>query len=152
MKKRSQRLQIIVDLKARKEKQYLEQLGIEQVKQNQKKVQLDNFKAYQLDYAKRHAHIMRAGVSVMELLEFRVFMDKMTKAIIGEEVVLQNIELSINQLRKEWEMSHIHTKKIKQIQESSVVIERKAADKKEQLEMDERSATMAARLAASRNL
>lgn len=149
MKKRSQRLQVIVDLKASQEKKYLEKLGIEQMKQRQKEQQLDNFKAYQKDYAKRHAHIMRAGVSVMQLLEFRVFMDKMNKAIDGEEQVLKNIESSINQLRKDWEASHIHTKKIKQIQKESLLVERRLDEKKEQMEMDERSSTMAARYAVN---
>lgn len=138
--KRSQRLQVIVDLKSNQEKKQLEVLGIQQVKKQQKETQLNHLKAYRQDYLQKNEQRIKTGVSVVQLMEFRAFIEKIDKAIEGEELALNAISKELQRLRKIWEEAHLYTKNIQKVQKNAQVNEQKQVDKKEQLEMDEHAA------------
>jgi len=137
--KKSQRLQVIIDLKAREEQRYLEVLGIEQEKKNQKEQQLNNLKMYRQDYLNKNAEKLKQGLSVFQLQEFNAFIGKMDQAIEGEKISFEKIDEQVQLLRSEWEKAHLHTKNIEKIQLKAKMIEQKELDKKEQNEMDDRS-------------
>ncbi len=137
--KRSQRLQVIVDLKANQEKKYLDALGVAQNNKQQKELQLKNLKDYQQDYLQKNEQTLKKGVSVVRLMEFRAFMEKMDKAVVSEEQLLVNIEQEIASLRKNWELAHMITKNMQKVQTSARTSELKEVEKKEQLEQDERA-------------
>ncbi|NOQ15474.1 MAG: flagellar export protein FliJ [Methyloprofundus sp.] len=137
--RRSQRLQVIVDLKANQEKKYLDALGVAQNNKQQKELQLKNLKDYQQDYLQKNEQTLKKGVSVVRLMEFRAFMEKMDKAVVGEEQLLVNIEQEIASLRKNWELAHVTTKNMQKVQNSARMSELKEVEKKEQLEQDERA-------------
>ncbi len=137
--KKSQRLQVLVDLKSNQEKKYLDALGMAQSKKQQKEAQLKNLKDYQQDYLQQHEQTLKKGLSVIKLMEFRAFMEKMDKAIAGEEQSLIHIAQEIADLRKNWEVAHITTKNMQKVQNNAHMHELKAAEKKEQLEQDERA-------------
>jgi len=136
--KKSQRLQVIIDLKENQEKQCLEALGAEQLKKQQKAEQLNNLQSYHQDYVDKNAVQLAKGLPVLRLLEFNAFLEKMDKAIEGEEQALGRIDQQVNLLRDRWEKAHLHTKNIQKIQLKAKHLEQKEQDKKEQLEMDER--------------
>jgi len=138
--KRSQRLQVIVDLKANKEKIQLEALAREQAKKAQKEAQLQNLKAYQQDYFQKNEIKMKKGISVLQMLEFREFIAKMDQAIDSEERGLQEINSTITRLKKEWETAHFSTQNMQKIQRKARKTETALVEKKEQLEMDEHAA------------
>ncbi|BCG64093.1 MAG: flagellar FliJ protein [Methyloprofundus sp.] len=137
--KRSQRLQVIVDLKADQEKKYLDALGVAQNNKQQKELQLKNLKDYRQDYLQKNEQTLKKGVSVVRLMEFRAFMEKMDKAVVSEEQLLVNIEQEITSLRKNWELAHMTTKNMQKVQNSARTSELKEVEKKEQLEQDERA-------------
>lgn len=138
--KKSQRLQVIVDLKAREEKKYLEALGLRQAQKQQKETQLNNLIKYRQDYLDKNAEHLKRGLPVLQLIEFKAFLDKMGKAIEGEKQALENIAKQANELRMQWEKAHLNTKNIGKIQLKAEVTEHKEIEKKEQLETDERAA------------
>jgi len=138
--KRSQRLQVIVDLKINQEKKYLEALGKQQNIKIQKETQLNSLKNYRQDYRDKNEHLIKSGVSVMQLMEFRAFMEKMDKAIEGEEVTLKSLDSELERLRKNWEEAHMYTQGMQKIQGNARINEQKQEEKTEQLEMDDRAA------------
>ncbi len=140
--KRSQRLQVIVDLKVNEEKKRLEALAQEQARKVQKEAQLQSLKAYQQDYFQKNNAQMKNGISVLQLLEFREFIAKMEQAIDGEERDLQEINSTIARLKKEWEAAHFYTQNIQKIQCKAKKTETALVEKKEQLEMDEHAARL----------
>jgi flagellar FliJ protein len=137
--KKSQRLQVIVDLKANQEKKSLDALGVAQSRKQQKEVQLKSLKEYRQDYLQKNGQVLKKGVSIVRLMEFRAFMEKMDKAVASEEQLLTSIEQEIASLRKNWEIAHITTKSMQKVQNSARTSEQKEAEKKEQLEQDERA-------------
>jgi len=137
--KKSQRLQLIIDLKENQEKKCLEALGAEQLKKQQKAEQLNNLQRYHQDYVDKNAVQLKKGLPVLRLLEFNAFLEKMDKAIEGEEQALDRLDDQVNVLRDRWEKAHLHTKNIQKIQLKAKHLEQKDQDKKEQLEMDDRA-------------
>lgn len=138
--KRSQRLQVIVDLKINQEKKYLDALGKQRNLKLQKETQLNSLKNYRQDYRDKNAKLIKNGISVMQLMEFRAFMEKMDKAIEGEERALKMLDSELERLRKNWEEAHMYTQGIQKIQGNARVSEQKQEEKKEQLAMDDRAA------------
>jgi len=137
--KKSQRLQVIIDLKENQEKLCLEALGAEQLKKQQKAEQLNNLQSYHQDYVDTNAAQLAKGLPVLRLLEFNAFLEKVDKAIEGEKQALDRVDQQVNVLRERWEKAHLHTKNIQKIQLKAKQLEEKELEKKEQLEMDERA-------------
>jgi len=130
----------MVDLKINQEKKYLEALGKQQNIKIQKETQLNSLKNYRQDYRDKNEHLIKSGVSVMQLMEFRAFMEKMDKAIEGEEVTLKSLDSELERLRKNWEEAHMYTQGMQKIQGNARINEQKQEEKTEQLEMDDRAA------------
>jgi len=138
--KRSQRLQLIVDLKVEQEKKHLETLGQQQNIRQQKVTQLNNLKEYRKDYLQKNEHLIKGGVSIMLLMEFRAFMEKMDTAISGEEASLKALDSELERLRNTWEKAHMYSEGIQKVQGKARNEEQTQADKIEQMEMDDRAA------------
>jgi len=137
--KKSQRIKTIVDIKATQEKNALEVLGAVQRKFLALQTQVEGLKNYRKEYQDRFDRLGSNGVNVAQLLEFRSFIDKLDKAIIGQEHVLSSIEAELKIKRKMWEELHHKTQSLQKVCDSALVIEMKQEAKREQLEQDERA-------------
>jgi flagellar FliJ protein len=140
--KKSQRLKTIVDLKTTQEKECLEAVGDAQRKMLALQTQVDHLKKYRKDYQDKFNQIGSAGANVGQLLEFRSFMDKLDKAIAGQEQALDQSKTELAMKRKLWENMHHRTKSLKKIHESAIKTELKQANKSEQMEQDERASRL----------
>lgn len=140
--KKSQRLKTIVDLKATQEKECLEAVGAAQRKMLALQTQVDHLKKYRKDYQDKFNQIGSAGANVGQLLEFRSFMDKLDKAIAGQEQTLDQSKTELAMKRKLWESMHHRTKSLKKIHESAIKTELKHDSRIEQMEQDERAARL----------
>jgi flagellar FliJ protein len=140
MTKKSQRIKTIADLKATEEKDALEALGSSQRKLSAMQVQLDNLKKYRQDYQDKFNQLGSGGTKAAQLLEFRSFMDKLDKAIIGQEHSLRECEKDLTIKRKIWEGTHHRTQSLQKVYNSALTAEIKRESKFEQLEQDERAA------------
>jgi flagellar FliJ protein len=79
------------------------------------------------------------GISVVQLLEFRSFMDKLDQAIAGQEHSLSECETDLMMKRKIWEGLHHRTQSLQKVCNSALAAEIKQEDKLEQLAQDERA-------------
>ena len=73
--KKSQRIKTIVEIKATQEKSALEALGASQRKLQATQTQVESLRKYRQEYQDRNTQLGRLGTSVVQLQEFRSFMD-----------------------------------------------------------------------------
>lgn len=137
--KKSQRIKTIVEIKATQEKSALEVLGAVQRKLQGMQAQVEGLRNYRKEYQDRFDQLGSRGVNIAQLLEFRSFIDKLDKAIIGQEQVLRSIETEVIAKRKIWEELHHKTQSLQKVCDSALVIEMKQEAKREQQEQDERA-------------
>ena len=138
MMKKSQRIKTIVEIKATQEKNTLEALGASQRKLLATQAQVENLRKYRQEYQDRFKQLGCVGISVVQLLEFRSFMDKLDKAIAGQEHALSECETDLMTKRKIWEGMHHRTQSLQKVCNSALAAEIKQEGKLEQLEQDER--------------
>lgn len=138
--KRSQRLKVIVDLNADKEKKALEELGQVQVKKQQSEIQLENLQQYQLEYLQTNKETSEKSISVIQLIEFRSFISKLDKAIEDQRQVVLDMGDEVILARKNWEIQHHKMKGMQKIRDSAIAEEVKIENKREQNEQDDRAA------------
>ncbi|MCF7966984.1 MAG: flagellar export protein FliJ [Methylobacter tundripaludum] len=137
--KKSQRIKTIVDIKATQEKNALEVLGALQRKLLTMQAQVQGLRNYRQEYQDRFDQMGVKGVNVAQLLEFRSFIEKLDKAIMGQEQVLISIEAEVMAKRKIWEELHHKTQSLQKVCDSALVVEMKQEAKREQQEQDERA-------------
>lgn len=137
--KKSQRIKTIVDIKANQEKSALEVLGAVQRKHQGMQAQVEGLRNYRREYQDRFDQLGVKGVNVAQLLEFRSFIDKLDKAIIGQEQMLDSIEAEVKAKRKIWEELHQKTQSLQKVCDSALKVEMKQEAKREQQEQDERA-------------
>jgi flagellar FliJ protein len=137
--KKSQRIKTIVEIKATQEKNALEMLGAVQRKLQGMQAQVEGLRNYRKEYQDRFDQLGSKGVNVAQLLEFRSFIDKLDKAIMGQEQALNLIEAEVTAKRKIWEELHHKTQSLQKVCDSALVVEMKQEAKREQQEQDERA-------------
>jgi len=137
--KKSQRIKTIVEIKATQEKNALEMLGAVQRKLQGMQAQVEGLRNYRKEYQDRFDQLGSKGVNVAQLLEFRSFIDKLDKAIMGQEQTLSSIEAEVKAKRNIWEELHHKTQSLQKVCDSALVVEMKQEAKREQQEQDERA-------------
>lgn len=150
MKKKSQRMQVIVDLNADNEKKALEALGKSLSKKQELQTQLDHLQQYQQEYKDKYQSISKLGVNIAQLLEFRSFISKLDQAIEEQKQAILKQENNVTLVRKNWEKQHQKTSSLQKVCDSALAEEVKLENKREQNEQDER-ATRSGRGNGTRN-
>jgi flagellar protein FliJ len=139
MMKRSQRIKTIVEINAAQEKSSLEALGACQRKLLATQAQVESLRKYRQEYQDKFKQLGSMGIGVVQLLEFRSFMDKLDKAIVGQEHALSECETDLMTKRKILEGLHNRTQSLQKVCNSALTAEIKHEGKLEQLEQDERA-------------
>jgi len=137
--KKSQRLKTVADIKASQAKIALEVWALAQRKHSEMRAQLDNLTAYRLEYQNNFNRLGGGGVKVAQLLEYRSFIEKLDKAIAGQQQTLAMLEVEMITKRKLWEGLHYRTQGLNKICDAALAVEIKQENKREQLEQDERA-------------
>lgn len=137
--KKSQRIKTIVEIKAAQEKNALEMLGAAQQKLLAMQAQIEGLRNYRQEYQNRFNQLGIDGVKIAQMLEFMSFIDKLDKAILGQEQTLRSIEAELMDKRKNWESLHLKTQSLQKVCDSALALEMKQEDKREQMEQDERA-------------
>lgn len=138
MMKKSQRIKTIVEIKAIQERNTLEALGASQRKLLAMQEQLESLRKYRQEYQHRFNQLGGAGINVGQMLEFRSFMDKLDKAIAGQEQAVSECETDLMTKRKIWEGLHHRTQSLQKVCNSALAAEMKQESRREQSEQDER--------------
>lgn len=137
--KRSQRLQVIIDLHAEQERQALEELGRSLRQQQDAQAQYEGLQQHRLDYQQKLHVAQGGGMNVGQLLEFRAFIDKLDKAIDAQRQVVAGKEQALLQAQRIWEERHRKTQSLQKVGDAAVVAELKIEFKREQAEQDARA-------------
>ena len=112
-----------------------------QKKQLQLQQQLDSLAKYRREYQEKFDAFCSGGARVGQLLEFRSFIDKLDKAIVGQERTLQQVEAELNSVRGQWVGLHNRTESLQKIRDNAAAAEMKQQDRQEQLEQDDRASS-----------
>ena len=140
--KKSQRIKTLVDLKAAQAKSALEALGVCQRKWSAMQTQIQGLHDYRKDYQNKLDALGADGANVAQLQEFKSFIEKLDKAILGQEQALRGIEQELDFKKKAWENLHYRTQGLQKVCDSAITVEAKQEDKREQLLQDEHAGRM----------
>ncbi len=138
--KKSERLSVIIELNAKNEKKALELFGQIQKQKHQAEMQLEHLQSYLQDYKDKYQLQLKMGLNVQQLMEFRAFIAKLDKAISEQQQNIIDLDKQLEKARSEWERQHHKTRSMQKVCDAAVREERKAEDKREQNEQDERAA------------
>ncbi|MDP3335136.1 MAG: flagellar FliJ family protein, partial [Methylococcaceae bacterium] len=86
--KKSERLKTVADIKASQANKAMETWGLAQRKYSDLLKQVDGLKVYRSEYQNNFNRLGGGGVKVAQLLEYRSFIEKLDKAILGQEQAL----------------------------------------------------------------
>jgi flagellar FliJ protein len=139
MMKKSQRIKTLVEIKTAQEKSTLEALGTAQRKLLAAQTQVESLRKYRQEYQDKFNKLGGGGAKVAQLLEFRSFMDKLDKAIAGQEQSLSECETDVITKKRIWEGLHHRTQSLQKVCNAALALEIKQEGKLEQLEQDERA-------------
>ena len=140
MVKKSERFTFIIDLAVRQEQDALQLMGASQQKLLAQQNQLEQLINYRLEKQASFIAQQAAGLSIMQFREMRAFADKLDQAIDAQKSTVANHEQDLARARTHWEQSHQRRKSLEKIRELAKVKEMKIEDKREQVELDTRSA------------
>ncbi len=133
------RLEIIIDLYRRQEKQALEALGASQRRYQEMMQKLSSLEQYRNEYEQRGLGQSEQAFSAHELMEFRVFLNKLDQAVNDQKQLIQQQNQKVEQDRRQWRLKHQKTESLLKLDEKSQIEAIKQIEKHEQLEQDNRS-------------
>ena len=139
MKKKSQRLKVIIELQLIQEQEALQALGRSQQKYQELLTQLQGLENYRLEYQANLVKKQALGMGVNQLLEFRAFADKLDKAIAGQKLSINAHEQELQRAQSCWEESRQRTKSLVKVSDLALAEELKIENRREQLEQDARA-------------
>lgn len=135
--KKSERIQVLVDLQSEQEKRALETLGHCQRQCLELDKQLQNLQNYRREYVEKYDVSENRTVSISRLLEFRAFIEKLDKAIGLQRQALDDKQRELQRCRKQWEQKHQKTQSLQKISDQAASDEIKRINKQEQVAQDE---------------
>lgn len=143
--KKSERLQVIIDIQAQQEKKALKDLGVCQQKHQALMQQLQNLQSYRQEYEEKNDNFENQGITVSQLLEFRTFIGKLDKAIEAQQQMIKAKNKELLTYRKAWEQKRQKTKSLQKVSDIAANEEIRLENKREQAEQDDRASRVGRR-------
>ena len=140
MTNKSKRLQLLVALHERREQEALLAMGRSEQKLLEQMTQLGNLQKYRQEYDVNQAERQKSAMSIDRFLESRAFVEKLDKAIVGQQSAVTAQEQDLRMARSSWEESRQRTKSLRKLSERALAEGIKIESKREQLEQDDRAA------------
>ncbi len=137
--KKSQRIQVIVDLKVDQEQKALQALGEVQRQHQEILDQIEHLTNYRQEYLEKFSSLGNVGMNIHQLQEFRAFVHKLDIAITGQKQSLQSVADELMRKQKIWLQANQKTQSLQKVQNSALKTEQAQVEKQEQKEQDERS-------------
>ncbi len=137
--KKSERLQVIIDIHELQERQALEKLGACQQQRQSLMEQLKNLQDYRQEYQKKYGEINGSGMDIARLKEFRAFICKLDMAVEAQQRMVESKNKELIELRKVWEQKHQKTKSLQKVSAKATKEEFRLENKREQAVQDDRA-------------
>ena len=133
MNSRSKRLQPVVDQARQKTEDALAKLATQQQQLAKAEHQLGELQRYRLEYAATDG-----AQSVTALLNRQQFVERIDRAILQQEAEVARQSRQLVQVRDHWRQAHARESALDSVVAQHREQERRAADRHEQAEVDER--------------
>ncbi len=135
----SARLKPVHGFAERKEQDAARVFGESQEKLKSEADKLEQLRHYRREYMERFHSAAREGIQARRVLEYQAFIAKLDEAIGEQEQVLGYAREGNERAKSQWMEKQSRSKALGKVVEHHQVRERKAMDKREQREQDERS-------------
>jgi len=142
--KRSRRLEPVVKVAENREQQAARSLGDAQSALNQAQQRLDELENYRKEYIQRFHTTGAVGMSAVQMGDYRLFLSNLSRAIEQQAGLVKQAAAAVEQQRQQWFARRGKVKMLGNVVSRFQTEEQRVADRKEQLEQDERSQCMPA--------
>ncbi len=141
--KRSERLGAILELTETREQQVARQLGETNRQLQTSQRGLENLKGFRTNYTARFQQTGDRGMDARQLLNYRIFLDKINMAVTQQELAVEKAQQDVVRRRAEWEDAHRRSLGLKTVVDKARAEESRIEARKLQAEMDERASRRA---------
>ncbi|RDL43656.1 flagellar export protein FliJ [Marinomonas piezotolerans] len=132
--KKSQRMQILVDVSKRKEDEVVKMLARDQTRLQQDQQKLAELKDYASQYDQQRNLL---GLSPYLTTNYQHFVDRVQQAIQQQETQVRRSQQQVDMTMKRWQDARAKTKGMDWLKEKSVDEEMRFSDRQEQKQIDE---------------
>ncbi len=140
--KRSQRLEPVVRVAENREQQAARSLGDSQLALNQAQQRLDELENYRKEYIQRFHTTGATGMSAVQMGDYRLFLSNLSRAIEQQIGLVKQAVVTVEKQRQQWFARRGKVKMLGNVVSRFQTEEQRVADRKEQLEQDERAQRM----------
>lgn len=137
--KRSQRLQVVVDLALRKAQEGARALAFVQQRLQAEQRKLEQLEQYLVEYREGLQTQGRLGVSAQQFRIYHNFSGNVEKAIVQQGTQVATVSRQLEQVRQQWLTLDARHKGLEKLLETLRLEERIALDRQEQKAQDEAS-------------
>lgn len=131
---RVKRLKPVQGLAAQDERKAAAHLGEHLGRVEEAQQRLGELLAWERDYV---ARMQQGAVNLSELQSYRLFMGKLGEAIEQQRAVVAEAERGVSEAREHWQTKYARHAALSKVLEQCLRDERKAADRREQHQLDE---------------
>ncbi len=135
----SKRFKPIQRIVGNKERQAANALGESLKVRQQEEERLRELRSYHAEYLQRYGETTRNGASAAQLRDYQVFLDRLEQAIHEQERVAGRARQQCDQNKDQWRERYTRSQVISKVVERLKDGERRAEDKQEQIDQDERN-------------
>ena len=137
--KGSRKLKPVAQFAKQRERNAARHLGATMTQAQQHQKQLDDLIAYRQQYAQGFQSVGAAGVSVVRVRDYQLFLSRLDNAIEQQQQHLQNSQKDCEDSKASWQGAYGHSKMIDQVVASRNDFEKQKLNSSEQREMDDHS-------------
>lgn len=142
---RSRRLEVVLTLEQRKEKDALEQMGEARKLVDQQSQQIDDLNNYQQEYRNQIRSAQHGVVPVVRLQAWQAFIAQLDQVIVQQQKQLEQLEQVYEARRREWQQAWERRRGMEKYIESCQQQEQRERDLQEQKQSDEAAGRQFAR-------
>ncbi len=135
--RRSQRLQVVLDLELRREDGALEVMARARESWEQEKQRLDELRSYHREYQEQLRAASRGRVAASQLQSWQHFISRLAQAMTHQELRVQEALGQFEQSRDDWRQIHERRRGMERFITECRDQERRADDRLEQKQLDE---------------
>ncbi|MGB0468029.1 MAG: flagellar export protein FliJ [Pontibacterium sp.] len=139
MAKRSQRLQVVLDLAARKKKDADQLLAASRARVEQDRRQIDQLASFLSEYQQQYEAAGRQGFGVDKIQVYQAFIGKITAALNQQQKALKMNTDELAAVERYWTQCYGQVTAMEKLIDKALLQERQLEDKRLQQQLDERS-------------
>ncbi|KAA0876617.1 flagellar export protein FliJ [Nitrincola tapanii] len=137
--KRSQRLNLVLDLAKRKQAQADRFLAEATQRVQQAEAQREQLQKYLLEYQMQFTQAGQQGLSPAQLQNHQAFINRLQTALRQQAQTLNLAQQQLEQVTRHWQETYAQTQGVDKLTQKVLQEEQRQQDKKEQQAIDERA-------------